>query len=147
MTLAPEHARQLWSIEMADLLVRRAPVGPATLDRASRTVEATLSSGAAVSAPVLTAPTGAWIERLDLAGIDPRSLEGRPILRDHRPAIENIVGKIETARLEHGSLVAKIRFAQGEDVDALVADIEGGFVTSLSIGYSVGRWERTKNAT
>jgi hypothetical protein len=125
------------------MLTRRTPAAATTLDRAARTVEAVLSTGSPVRRPG-PAPNGSWgvwIEKLDLSTVDPASLVGRPILRDHENRIDSIVGRIEAARLERGALVAKIKFMPGPDGDRLIDSIEGGFVSGISIGYSVETWK------
>ncbi|MBI1265424.1 MAG: DUF2213 domain-containing protein [Alphaproteobacteria bacterium] len=121
---------------IGDLETRRATLAPDSFDRASGTVDVTLSTGS----PVRRA---GYVERLaitpDAVTLAPRI----PLLDSHRQSsITDIKGRVENVRFEAGRIVATLRVSDPIALDA----IERGDVTGVSIGYRVDAWKDTRGA-
>jgi phage head maturation protease len=115
-------------------LQTRAEFRPATLDRKARTVELILSTGASVERWDMS---GRFLEQLEISerAVDLSRLPV-PLLDGHRQdGVESILGVVESARIEAGQLVGKVRLSARQE--ALLDDIEAGIITSVSIGYQV----------
>jgi phage major head subunit gpT-like protein/phage head maturation protease len=124
-------------------LTRAATFAPTTLDRSGRTVEVVALSG---YAPVhrssgSPAGNGPWIEELDADGADLTAFAGAPVLRDHRPTTDNHVGAVEEPKRESGTagnrLSARVRFSAKPAAEEVLADVEGGILRGVSLGYRV----------
>ncbi|MET4684884.1 prohead protease/major capsid protein fusion protein [Brevundimonas faecalis] len=126
-----------------ELEVRRASFAPSTWNAEARTVEAVISTGADVERRDAKGP---YIERLDLSGIDPASLIGLPILRDHAQSVGSTVGVIAAARREGGDLVALIRFSAAVDAQDTVTKVAEGVLRGVSIGYGLTHIRETTEA-
>lgn len=126
-----------------ELEVRRASFAPSTWNAEARTVEAVISTGADVDRRDAKGP---YIERLDLSGIDPASLIGLPILRDHAQSVGSTVGVIAGARREGGDLVALIRFSSAADAQDTVTKVSEGVLRGVSIGYGLTNVRETTEA-
>ncbi|MCW0206009.1 MAG: Mu-like prophage major head subunit gpT family protein [Achromobacter sp.] len=118
---------------------------PTTLDRQARTVEVVALSGLAPAVRKAPAPDGtaeAWIEELDAAGASLARFIGGPVLKDHRPTTDNAVGVVDAAALAAGGrIVATVRFSTKPAADELMADVGGGIVRGVSLGYRVTKWQ------
>ena len=126
-----------------ELELRRAPFAPSTWNNDARTVEAVISTGADV---LRRDAKGPFIERLDLSGIDPGTLSGLPVLRDHSQDVGSTVGVIVSARREGGDLVALIRFSAAADAQDTVTKVAEGVLRGVSIGYGVTQVRETTEA-
>lgn len=116
-----------------DLLTRRAPSRPTSLNRENRTVRVTVSTGAAVQRP-------GYIEKLTLP--EPQTIVGKPVLNSHRQeGLDNLLGRVVAAGVDDAGLWADIRLS--ERADWLLDEIEAGIVTSVSIGYRQGKATRS----
>lgn len=118
-----------------DLQTRAESRAPSTLDREARTVEAILSTGADV---VRFDFDGEYIERLsiDASAIDLTRAEGAPVLDSHRQdALDRILGRLQSVRIEDGALVGTIKISSRHD--AVLDDIEDGIIRGVSIGYTI----------
>ncbi len=125
------------------LLTRLAPGEPSTADAEARTVEAVVSTGADV--PRRTFGGMEYIERLDLDGADLSALPGGPVLDSHSTfATRDILGVVEHAERRGGAIHARLRFRDTEAGRAVFRSIRDGTIRSLSVGYSVERWEETE---
>lgn len=122
---------------MNTLNTRAATIAPATLNRDDGTVDVVLSTGA----PVRRA---GWIERL---AIDPAAVTVAPrlpVLDSHRQgSISDVKGRVENVRFESGQIAATLRISD----PAALAAIERGDVTGVSIGYRVGKWNDSTDAS
>lgn len=129
---------------MSDAMTRAlGTTTPTTLDRAARTVEVIALSGAAPALRPAPAPDGAaapWIEELDAAGADLSRFIGGPALKDHVPTVDATVGVVASASVRGDQIVASLRFADKPAADLMIADVAGGFVRGVSLGYRVQRW-------
>lgn len=115
----------------------RAAVAPQTFNDEEQTVDAIASTFADV---VRRDRAGAYLERLDPAGLDMTSIVGVPLLDGHRQgSARDVLGIVKGARIEDGKLIVSLRLSQADDVAPVVTRIREG-VLSLSIGYTVARW-------
>lgn len=101
------------------------------LDAEARTVEAVLSTDAAVD-------FGYRREKLvhSTAAIDmTRSAGGLPLLFMHNQ--EQPIGIVESLRIAGGKLVGLLKFAKNDLAERIFADVKDGMLRSISIGYRV----------
>lgn len=118
--------------------VRNLTPRPTTVDTASRTVEAIISTGA-------DTPRAGFIERLDLSGADLSRLVGAPVLDAHRTAsTRDQLGVIEAAELRPEGLWVRMKFRSNTAAESVLADIQDGTLRGLSIGYQVAEWEEKR---
>lgn len=137
---------------VGDRMSRAALLTPSTFDAAAQTVEAVASTFADV---VRRDARGAYIERLDPAGLDARELEGAPLLNSHRQGdTRDVVGVVAAHRLEGGKLIVTLRLSQAPDAAPTVQRISEGTIRGVSVGYRVNQWsesmengQRVKTAT
>ncbi|MFT4913345.1 MAG: hypothetical protein ACI9YM_001942 [Brevundimonas sp.] len=116
-----------------ELVTRRAPLSNSSFNAAERTVDAVISTGADVRRNDARGP---YVERLAIAGIDPESLVGLPVLDGHRQGgSEHVVGVVIAARHEAGALVATLKLSDADDVKSVVRKVEDGILRGVSIGY------------
>lgn len=131
-------------------LTRAADLLPASIDAAERTIEVVWSTGARVRRnPFFGDP---FDEEL---AMDPRAVRldrlnaGAPLLKVHdASALDSVIGSVMpgTARIENGRGVARVRFSDRAEVEALWKDVEAGHIRAVSIGYQVHRFEVTRQA-
>lgn len=120
-----------------DLFTRRAAFRPTSLDRGSRTVRVTVSTGAAVQ-------RRGYIERLTLP--DPQTIVGLPVLNSHRQdGLDNLLGRVVAAGVDDAGLWADVQISE-RAAEWLIPEIEAGIVTSASIGYRKGKTTRSTDA-
>lgn len=94
-------------------LTRAAVFAPSTWNAESQTIEAVISIFADV---VRRDGRGAYLERLDPAGLDLSALDGSPLLDGHRTeSARDVIGSIVSHRFEAGKLVAQIRLSGAVD--------------------------------
>lgn len=120
----------------------RAAGKPATVDQKNRSVEAVISTFARVERHGLRpdGTYGPWIEELDPAGTDLTRFNGAPILLDHEQRAAAQVGVIESARIEDGQLIARMRFGTSELAEQMFKDVVDGVRRQVSCGYRVMEW-------
>lgn len=123
---------------LPDAMTRRAVLAASTFDEATMTVEATIST----FAPVQRRDSrGVYTERLDPAGLDMSRLVGAPVLDGHRQgSARDVIGVVQSARLEGNALVAVLRLSQAEDVKPIRDRIRDGTQRGVSMGYRVNAW-------
>lgn len=115
--------------------IRSALPRASTVNTENRTVEAIVSTGAAVQ-------RAGYTERLDLNGADLSRFIGAPVLDAHRSAsTRDQLGVIEAAEVRPEGLWVRLRFRSNEAASAVLADIGDGTLRGLSIGYSVAEWK------
>ncbi|WP_140986820.1 prohead protease/major capsid protein fusion protein [Asticcacaulis tiandongensis] len=117
---------------------RSAPAtfSPDTLNLETGTVEAVISTGA----PVLRK---GYTERLALGRENVTLAPRLPVLDAHRQAsISDIKGQVVDVRFEAGRIIATLKISD----PVVLAAIERGDVTGVSIGYSVSQWSDTADA-
>lgn len=129
------------------LIIRHAPVAlePSTWDPATRTVTAIISTGAAVGRYDFQ---GEFDEALTISAeaIDLSRIGGAPVLDNHdRSAAASVVGVVERAWVEGKRLLARLKFSGRPDVAGLLQDVADGVLRNVSVGYTVQRFEETKD--
>lgn len=123
---------------------RLAAASALTYDAETRSVEAVLSTGAAVE-------RWGFIEELEISeeAIDLGRVErGVACLLDTHNAWElnAVLGKISDARIENGELVARLTFGETDAAKQAEGMVARGEVKGISVGYRVTRWEITVEA-
>ena len=131
-------------------LMRAADLLPSSIDREARTIEVIWSTGARVRRhPFFSDP---FDEEL---AMDPQAVRldrlngGAPLLKVHdASALDSVIGSVVpgSARIENGRGLARVRFSEREDAEAVWRDVEAGHIRAVSIGYQVHRFEVTKQA-
>lgn len=112
---------------------------PTTVDPASRTVEAIVSTGA-------DTPRAGFIERLELRGADLSRLIGAPVLDAHRSSsTRDQLGIIEAAELRPEGIWVRMKFRSNAAAESVLSDIEDGTLRGLSIGYQVAQWKEARD--
>ena len=130
-----------------DLLTRSATFEPETFDAERNTVRVIFSTGADVKRRDLS---GEYLERLSLdpAAVDLTFLRGAPVLNnhDHYSGVEAILGVVEDASVDGSRGEALVRFGTRPEVQGIVADVRAGVIRNLSVGYSIERWEESRES-
>jgi hypothetical protein len=130
---------------VAPITAQRAIAAPATVDRASRTVEVVWSTGA--RARNYVPPLGAIVEELDMSPNAVRMdglRSGRaPVLDTHRRGgARDVLGRVVAARLEAGHGYATLQFSAAADVEPVWERIADGTLRAVSVGYRVHRYDQ-----
>lgn len=121
------------------ILTRRAPLAPTSADSTTRTVRATISTGAGVERRDIRGP---YIERLDIAAIHPETLVGLPVLDAHgQSSLGSLVGVIDAAGRDSAGIWADLRIS--ERAAPFWNDIVAGIIRGVSVGYGVSMWRET----
>lgn len=131
-----------------DLHLRRAPVSfePATFNAEARTVTAVISTGAEVTRHDFNGEFGEAL-RINAAAID-RSYMPIPVLDNHqRSGSDNVLGVVEEIWVDGTRLLARLKFSARAGVAGILQDIADGILRSVSVGYTVEKFEETKNAS
>ncbi len=105
----------------------------------------TLEAIAATETPVIRQDArGRYAEVLDMATLDLSSIAGLPVLDSHRTAsVRDVVGVVETARIENGQLIARLRLSRADDVRPVVQRVADGTLRGVSIGYAATEWRES----
>lgn len=127
------------------LLSMRAAVTPGTLDEEKRTVEVVWTTGERV----LRGYFDRFWEELSL---DPKAVRmGRlqsgaaPALNTHSSYdLSDVLGVVESARLEPGRGVATLRFARDDKASAVFAKVKDGILRNVSVGYRIHKMEKVE---
>lgn len=136
---------------MLDLITRAASLAPTTADPATRTVRATISTGAAVPSRDAAGP---FLEVLDLNGANPADLVGVPVLDRHRQdSVDRVLGVVTAAGRDAAGIWADLQISAR--AEGIWQDVLSGVLKATSVGYSILSWRegrtaagtRTKTAT
>lgn len=123
---------------MNAILHRAADFQPDTFNADGLTIEAIISTFADVNR---RDARGAYVERLDPAGLDLSRLVGAPVLDGHRQgSARDVIGTVTGHRMEGGQLVASIRLSGAADAAPIIERIREGTIKGVSVGYRVSRW-------
>lgn len=123
---------------MNAILHRAADFQPESFNAEGLTVDAVISTFADVTR---RDARGAYLERLDPAGLDLSRLVGAPVLDGHRQgSARDVIGTVTGHRMEGGQLVASIRLSGAADAAPVVERIREGTLKGVSVGYKVTRW-------
>ena len=134
--------------QLIDLPVqgRAATVRPESVDESARTFEVLFTTGASVRR--WTWADGEVEESLE---VSPRAMDmtrliaGAPFLNSHSSYhLGDILGVVEGVRMDGAAAYATIRMSDREDVQPIWADIRNGIIRNVSVGYSVERYEVTR---
>lgn len=129
---------------MSDLILSRASFTPSTINAENRTVEVVWSTGA-------TLPHHGMLIELSM---DPAHVRlGRlqsgtaPVLAAHNAdELAAVIGVVETARIENGQGIARLRFAKDDPAaDAAWNKIQQGILRNVSLGAKVHKTEPRGN--
>jgi HK97 family phage prohead protease len=121
-----------------EIQTRAAVFSPDTFNADAGTVDATISTFANV---VRRDARGAYLEKLDPAGLDLSRLIGAPVLDGHKQgSARDVIGVIAAYRMDGENLVATIRLSGATDAAPIVQRIREGTIRGVSIGYRVIRW-------
>lgn len=117
---------------------RKASFAASTYEAGSRTVEATFSSGARVRRYFGMEELAITPDAIDLARINAGVC---PLLDSHNQGgVAAAIGTVESARIERGQLIGRIRFAETDAGRAAEGMVARGEIASVSIGYQVRTW-------
>lgn len=135
----PKQTRQLPKLHT------RASFVPATLNEEARTVELTWSTGAQVRRIDYWDET-TWIEELSLnpahVNLD-RLNSGAPLLANHSNwSLTDVLGVVEKAWIQDGEGRALVKFSERAEVAPIIADVKGGILRNISVGYTINKLER-----
>jgi HK97 family phage prohead protease len=123
---------------MNAILHRAADFQPESFNADGLTVDAVISTFADVTR---RDARGAYLERLDPAGLDLSRLVGAPVLDGHRQgSAKDVIGTVTGHRMEGGQLIASIRLSGAADAAPVVERIREGTLKGVSVGYKVTRW-------
>ena len=144
-----EPAREAGDLRLRfDRGVRRAAVtvdaarGLASWDEATRTFEFVLATEAPCREYRWDERT--WMcfevdEILSMDGlVDVEGIRGAPILNSHWSyTLDNVLGVIEEARVEGGSLICRGRLSGREDIADIRQDVAEGILRNMSVGFQI----------
>ncbi len=78
-----------------------------------------------------------YIERLDVSGAKTERLN--TFFKDHNRGVDDAIGKVESVRMDGGSLKADVVF--GSESDSILNKYREGILTDVSIGYSIEKYD------
>lgn len=77
-----------------------------------------------------------------------RMKKGAPVLNNHRNSdLGDIIGVVESARIEGEQGLAKVKFSSRPELRGLVEDIRNGVIKNISVGYKVHKYKEEKRAS
>ncbi len=128
-------------------LSMRGALKPASVNSDARTVEVVWTTGAKVKRSSYY--DGEYFEELSLNPAHVRMgrlNDGAPLLADHDGGrVADVLGVVESARLEAGQGIATVRFAKDDpEVDKVFRKIQDGIIKNLSVGYRVHKFEKVE---
>lgn len=123
----------------------RAAITPSTLDMDKRTVEVVWTTGA----PVLRGFYEPYYEQLSLnpAHVRMGRIESgnAPLLSCHNSyELGDVIGVVESARLEMGRGTAVIRFDRGAEGEEALRKVADGILRNVSVGYRIYRMQQVE---
>ena len=123
-------------------LTRAAPLRASTWNADKMTVEAVLSTGAAVTRHD---SRGEFQEVLDLNQQWPASI---PLLDSHsRGSVDDRLGEVVDIRTVNGEVIGLVKLSRhNERAKRVASELSDGATYAVSIGYSVSKWTESKPA-
>lgn len=118
-------------------LTADARLGPRSLNKETRTVQAIASTGS-------RGARNGYDESLDVRGakLDRLNSGRAPLLDGHdASSLDSILGTVQRAWIDGNNLMVEVRFAETERGNQAMGMVERGELTSLSIGYTVKKYE------
>lgn len=124
---------------------RELSLTPESYDPVAHTVEAILSTGAAVQRSYFVEELEITAEAVDLS----RVVGGVcPLLDTHNQyELAAQIGRIISARIEGGQLIGVIQFDQTDEGQQVEARVARGELRAISVGYLVTTWQITSTPT
>jgi hypothetical protein len=132
---------------MTDILTRAANFEPSSFNSDKRTVSVVFSTGAEVQRSDWEGP---FIERLsmDPSAVDVSQLIGGPVLNSHnRFDLGAVLGVVTDAAVDGKRGIATVQFSERPEVQGIARDVQQGIIRNVSAGYTVSRWEVSKDST
>lgn len=124
----------------------RAGFQPKTFDEASNTIDVVFSTGSRVKR--YSYFSGEYIEELSMKKAHVRMdrlNKGAPILNNHRnSSLNDVIGVVESAKIEDGVGIAKVRFSSRPEIQGIISDIKDGILRNLSVGYAIHKFQELK---
>lgn len=126
--------------EIDKLYMRAAPM-PSSFNEEARTMDVVFSAG---TRGLRRTSFGEYYEELEISEravrLD-RFNNGAPVLTDHVARISNVIGVVESARIEDGKGIATVRFSDDEESAVLIQKIRNGIIRKISVGYMVYEYQ------
>lgn len=129
-------------------LTRAATFRPKSVNEEARTVELVWTTGARVM-------RGYYDRFWEELSLDPKHVRmrrlnnGAPFLNSHNTYdVADVIGVVESARLDGDKGIAIVRFAKAEDdpeADKIFRKIKDGILQNISVGYRVYKMEKTED--
>jgi hypothetical protein len=130
------------------MLTLRAAFEPSTFDAEKRTVELVWTTGAKGLRRSFW--DGDYYEELEVSDSAVRLNRlnnGAPLLAAHNSwSLNSVIGVVERAWIKDGEGRAVVRFSERKELQGLVDDVKSGILRNISVGYTVHRYEVTKEA-
>jgi len=76
-----------------------------------------------------------YIEEIDIGGADATEL--KTFFKDHRPSVDNAIGRVENIRTEDGQMKVDVVFGRDDDSFKIFRKYLDGILTDVSIGYTI----------
>lgn len=109
-----------------------------SFDPETMTVEAVVMTRTPVQRRDRHGPYG---EILNPHTADRARMKGAPVLDNHKSgSARNVIGVVQDTWIEGDLLVARLRLSQADDVAPIIARIQDGTLTGVSVGYQVPEW-------
>lgn len=148
-TPATSQARAETDPRTMPMLSRSAELVPATFNDADNTVDVVWTTGARVrrydwwTDSAYEEELDVTPEAVDMSRFDAGTIQ---VFDNHRihGGIGSILGVAIRGSIENGEGRATLRLSKRENIAEIVADIKAGIIRSISVGYSVTRYEVTK---
>lgn len=126
-------------------LTTRAEVG--TVDEKARTVDVMFSSGERVLRSNFFGDRSYEELSMDPAHVRMGRLSSgaAPFLKQHSQHVDDVIGVVQSAKIENGKGTATIRFARAEDdpeADKIFRKMKDGIIRNVSVGYKTHRAEQ-----
>jgi hypothetical protein len=126
-------------------LQTRAAFAPDTFDAEKGTVDLVWTTGARGKRYSWDGPYYEELEVSEKAVDLARLNNGASVLNAHGSwSLSDVIGVVERAWIANGEGRATVRFSDREDVKPIRADVQNGIIRHVSVGYSVGKYEKVE---
>jgi len=82
-----------------------------------------------------------YIEELDVKGAKYDEL--RTFFKDHKPSVDNALGRVDNIRVDGGELKADVYFGSDDDAQKIFKKYHDGILGDVSIGYRIDDFVET----
>jgi hypothetical protein len=131
----------------SEILTRQALFQPSSYNAETHSVDTVFSTGAPV---VRRDFQGNYTETLDMSpeACDLGEFVNGPVLNSHdRFDVRSVLGVVESATVDGQRGLARLRFGQRASDQGIEADVANGILRSVSVGYTVQRYDTTKDSS